>query len=567
MKNNIKINLNFIKAIFLKRSLVVKVILVFLLSFVSCTDFLEEKPITAYSADQFYDSTEKLNSAVLGIYDVLSSRELFGTNIVLLGADTDIEILRGTTVNGAAGTIEEVGHYNTQNKSTIVESLWAKFYDAVNRSNAVISNASKMPSSNADEQKRIKKYIAEAKALRAFLYTNIVISWGDAPLRTVASDLSQNLSLERSPKSKIYAQIVKDFEDAIPDLPWHDDVNADKGRINKGAAMALYTRALLFAGGYSLYQDGTVKRADNYLEYYEKAEIISKELISSGKHVLNPSYENIFRNLCGNIIEPSESMFEIDFGYLAGQGSHAGTIGGSSTGVAIAGHSASYNVAPKMFTHYYMYNKFGVNDLRRRVSIADYKLNGPNFTEVPISVKSSSTWSCAKWRRNWHTSVPTNFTLTDVNYVVIRYSEVLLMRAEILNELNNGPTPESIELVNKVRRRGYGTNNIGTNADVPLNFTTDYTTFLNFITEEYAREFYGEGNRKFHLIRWNLLGKRIAEMAAIFGDPATKDFHGLRVYLAGNLFTAGKHELYPIPYRDIVESNGALIQNPGYSDF
>lgn len=540
------------------------VCLLFISAFISCKDYLEEKPLTSYSANQFFDSPKKLNSAVLGIYDALASRELFGTNIVLLGADTDTEILRNTTVTGALGTIEEIGHYNTKDKSTPIETMWGEFYGALNIANNVIKNAAKVPAESEADKKTVKKYLAEAKALRAFIYTNIVVRWGDVPLRTEPSDLSQNLILPRTPRADVYAQIIKDFEEAIPDLPWHDDKDADLGRMNKGAAMALYTRALLFAGGYSLYQDGNIKRADNYRDYYEKAKVVTEELIASRRHSLNSSFENIFKNICGNILEPRESMFEIDMAYLYGQSRHAGSIGVTSQGVAVTNHSALYNTRPKMFTHYYLYNKFDAKDTRRDVSIATYTLDGPKFTEKPIAVASSSTWSCAKWRRSWHASVPTNFSLSDVNFVVIRYAEVLLMRAEILNELNGSPTPEAIALVNGVRKRGYGANVSGNNADVPIQFTADKAVFLDFITEEYAREFYGESNRKFDLIRWNLLGKRISEMAKIFNDPATKPFHGLKVYLAGQLFTSGKHELFPIPYREIVESNNLLTQNPGY---
>ncbi|MEG1380594.1 MAG: RagB/SusD family nutrient uptake outer membrane protein, partial [Bacteroidales bacterium] len=276
-------------------------------------------------------------------------------------------------------------------------------------------------------------------------------------------------------------------------------------------------------------------------------------------------YEEIFRNICENTLEPKESMFEVDMAYLYGSKENAGSIGTITTGVKIVKHSTLFNCNPKVLTNYTAYQKYADKDLRREVSIADYWLEGVDFSKKPIDKKQSNQWSCAKWRRDWHKTYPSNWSLSDVNYVILRYADVLLMRAEILNELD-GPTAEAVELVNQVRRRGYGLdmNQLSELADVPDTVKTDKDTFFKFLTDEYAREFLGEGRRRFHLIRWNLLKDKIQETDQWF-DTNYKTLHSLKNYLPGDCFVAGKSELWPLPYREIKENQGSLgPNNPGY---
>jgi len=538
---------------------------------VSCSDYLEEKPFTTFSSDQYFSSITRLRAAVLGIYEDLATANAYGYNEVILSGDTDILTSDGRSVTGNLGNPQEVAHYNAHPASRPLEALWLIYYGAINRANHIIKNASKVEVNNAAEQAQVNAYIAEAKAMRAFLYVNLVKRWGDVPLRLFPSDLAQELNIPRTSKFEVYEQIFKDFDEAIPNLPWHNEAKPETLHLNKGAVMGLYVRSLLFAGGYSLHQDGTVKRPDNYLDYYTRAEIISKQLINSGNHALNPNYENIFRNITGSVLEHSESMFEIDLSVIFGNFKNAGRIGARSIGVVIRKHLKTYNTNIRMTTSDFLSQKFADEDLRKGVSVADFQLWGDGsggLIEKEIAYKSNATYGCAKWRRDWHSPEPIHFNNTDVNYVIIRYSDVLLMRAEILNEINNGPTAEAIELVNQVRRRGYGLDPFVPSilADVLPELTASQEVFLDLLIDENAREFSGEGNRKFHLIRWNVLQEKLLDLRAfLLTDPSNR-FYGARLHLSSELFESNKDELYPIPYNEILDSKFLLTQNPGYSE-
>lgn len=540
--------------------------------FFSCSDFLKGEPEIAFTTETFYTDTLKLSMAALGVYEPLLAQDTYGNALILVDAGDDL-MLSGDLTADASGTMpSQVGCYNVNSNSKYVLYAWNLFYKGVNYANSVIANSKNLVYSEDENVRKIsRKYVAEAKVLRAYYYLELVTRWGDVPFRTEPTTLDNSYST-RTSKAEIYDFIINDVEECLMDLPWHDEDSSMKGRINRGTALGILSKICMFAGGYSLYQDGIIRRPDNYIDYYKKAELYTRELISSGKHDLNADYEAVFKNLCQNVIDPKESLFELDFAYVNGDDSHACRLG-VNIGVGISGNTDIYNNNPRIYTSYFAYKKFEDGDLRREISVADYTLTGEDFVETPISVTSSNKWGIGKWRRDWHIPVPSHRNFSDANYPLLRYSEVLLMRAETLNELNNGPTEEAIELVNMVRRRGYGLdiNTPSKVSDVPVRYRVGKNEFFGFITDEYAREFLGEPGRKFHLIRWNLLKEKIDEIGDFFDNPDNyKKYHSLSCldyggFLTRRLFTTGKHELWPIPFDEITESNGNITENnPGY---
>ncbi len=155
-----------------------------------------------------------------------------------------------------------------------------------------------------------------------------------------------------------------------------------------------------------------------------------------------------------------------------------------------------------------------------------------------------------------------------MNWVVLRYADVLLMSTEVENELNDGPNDTAIERTNQVRRRAFGKPYLTKNTEVDLK-QSDFSgkeDFFTFLTEERARELCFEGLRRQDLIRWNLLEKAIRNTHEQFLDYFNAANGNSYIFRAGEFFTPGKHELYPIPAREVRETKGALIQNPGYTN-
>src|SRR5690606_5129595 len=138
------------------------------------------------------------------------------------------------------------------------------------------------------------------------------------------------------------------------------------------------------------------------------------------------------------------------------------------------------------------------------------------------------------------------------------YADVLLMRAEAENEINDGPTPEAYNAINMVRRRAFGMPLTTPNAtvDIPDGLLKD--KFFEKIQEERAFELCYEGWRKFDLIRWNILGESLRK-----AETALKSHRSNFPYIAGTYFVDNKNELYPIPAKER-DVNTSLSQNPFY---
>lgn len=533
---------------------------------------LEEEAYSNFTADNFFTNLDNFEAGVLRGYYYFESQITYGEYIfTAFDNDTDLSNL---VMGLASSGYNAIAHYNYVDFSlNEFKNIWGYYYTNINSLNFALERGEMLvidESKSANVIKK-KKLIAEAKFLRAICYFDLVRYFGDVPLKLKSSSLSENLLIPRSPKEDVYNQIIKDLEESIPDLPWYFETTVN-GRATKNAALGMLARVNLFRGGYSLGQDGVRNRPDNYKEYYQKVLDITGTLMSDGKNALEPSYEKIFKDQCLNVYNAKENLFEIDMRKLTGS-LLGGCVGASNAPVTVKG---VYNVTvSRVRTQALAYNKFEATDLRRNVSIATFTCD-KNGVEVPIPTKdkngvitslNSENFTPGKWRRSWQdiTDQFINYNMTSVNFVILRYSDVLLMRAEALNEINEGPTPEAELLVNQVRRRGYGVPIQTANPAVDMPTGLDKKQFLEYLQDERARELMFEGGiRKLDLIRWNILGDKVRSVEAYRlshkSEFANKnpEFYFFSKYYRDNV-----HELYPIPEYEL-RQNRAMTQNPGY---
>jgi hypothetical protein len=143
-------------------------------------------------------------------------------------------------------------------------------------------------------------------------------------------------------------------------------------------------------------------------------------------------------------------------------------------------------------------------DTRRDVTITHYQV--PTASNIK-GFRRLGELNTGKYRRDWRVPLlPGNVLNVGYNWVLIRFSDVLLMYAEAVNEINGGPTGAAISAFEEVRKRAYrgNTSLIGATP-------TDKAGFFNAITNERYLEFGHEAIRKYDLIRWNLLATKLAE--------------------------------------------------------
>ncbi|MDD4198458.1 MAG: RagB/SusD family nutrient uptake outer membrane protein [Paludibacter sp.] len=540
------------------------VVIVSILGFTcsSCSDLLQEQTFGYYNEKEFFTNNEQLSLAVNGVYEVLSNKMTYGHFMLVSDCDTDLSHIKGAGIGHAA---RDLGHYNVYAEHTWIQDAWELYYKGIDRANRILDNKDKVVTKDSLERKRFKNLIAEARFLRGLCYFDLVRMWGDVPLKITSSKPHDNFLIPRTDRELVYDQIILDMETSIPDLPWHNEMNPYLGRISKGAAMGLLARVYLFRAGYSLHQDGSMKRPANYMDYYEKVKEITASIIASNKHALNTSYEKVFRNVCEYIMEPKEVMFEVQFFNPTGKDEHTGKIGSYNS--PEIDRNSSFGLGNSFIkTSGLFWKRFDTGDLRRPVAIADFKIDKTDKI-IPIGYNENYRWAPGKWRRNWVKGAPKDLENTDVNFILLRYADVLLMYAEAVNEYDGTLDNLALECLNQVKRRAYGKDPKTPDPLIDLtsaSFVGGQQAVRDYLFDERARELCFEGFRRSDLIRWNLIGTTISTFYTDFNKEISDGFVKTYSWVAGTRFQAGKHELYPIPAVEIRETRNVITQNPNY---
>jgi hypothetical protein len=410
-------------------------------------------------------------------------------------------------------------------------------FQGIEYANICIANIPQMTmytSGTEQQKKQLQRMYGEALTLRAQYYLEAIMIWGDLPAHFVpaSSQANQDPFPKRTDRDTLYNHLIADLKTAADLVPWRNELTAigdgvDE-RITKGTVKALRARIALFRGGYSLRQDGSMKRSADFAGFYQIAKDECNEIMASGQHSLNPSFKALWKDQVNAhaVADPN--------GELMFQASGAGGVGAEDTKLGYydgptvnALGNKSINVLP---TYFYLFDS---TDQRRDVTCAAYNvaLDGATKIGQPITAICDG-----KYRRDWITNPaisPTNaIQYFGLKWQILRYSDVLLMYAEAENELN-GPTATAYLAVNQVRRRGYGKAIGTTDATVDLAAGLSKAAFFAALVKERALELGGEGVRKFDLIRWNLLATAINDSKANMTRMSTSAAMVDPSYMAG----------------------------------
>lgn len=475
----------------------------------SCDDFFSSSSNSLSTSGDVFSNISDAEMAVYGVYNTISN--CWSKRVsMFFPLDDDLINCKAGSAPGNDNSNLALARYTFTQGNSELPNWHRAMYQGVGRANVALQNLRKSPlmSGNAEEQKACKRMIGECLTLKAIMMSEIVKIWGDVPYPTKAPEAGDNFNIPATNRDSIYDYLIKDLQEAVDYLPWRKESSLDE-RISKGAAKAMIARICLFRGGYSLRKGasptspGVMERPSDYKQYYELARKELSELIGSEQHLLNPSYENVFRNVNELKLDHQygENMLEIawagtqaatcgEVGYYCGPICDANSSFGKATG--------DLNVTPLF---YYL---FAEGDSRRDISVCPYQIdkNSKCLQQNLVSMFPG------KWRRNWRKPLlPSTTKYTEMNWILIRYSDVLLMYAEVENELNQHPTQKAIEAYEKVRSRAYN----GDKSKMGVT-PTSYNLFFEAIIRERALELSGEGVRKYDLIRWNRLGSALKEI-------------------------------------------------------
>ena len=521
------------KRSFIRPSLAVAVVACLVGTF-SCKDYLDVTPASSYVSADVFGSVANAGSAIIGVYDPLSGDAGYGVRLSTgYPSDTD----EGQNRAGAAdGGSRDINRYRVTPGTTELIAPFTTLYQGVERANICIKNIPLMTlykSGSATEQKALRRMHGEALALRALFYMEIVRNWGDVPAPFKPSSEYPDLNLPQTDRNVIYDQILTDLGLAERLLPWRkdSDVNAYE-RLTRGAARALRARIALARGGYRANaRTGQMERPADYLTYYTLARAECDTLLQNrAQHTLNPSFEAVWRNINEQRFDTQygEMMFEVAMGSGSAQSdSKLGYNNGPRLDVASrwGQGGGSFTINPNYFY------AFDSVDTRRDVTVTLYQ----TLAATP-NTQTSTTLNAlrdGKFRRDWRVPLLTGSSQNlNLNWPIVRFADVLLMFAEAQNELAgpgtayNGTTP--VQALEEIRRRAYPAARY---VALPAPEVGTKTAFFDALVKERLLEFGGEGIRKYDLIRWNLLGAKIAEAKAIMTDMRNGVGIGARIPL------------------------------------
>lgn len=509
----------------------------------SCEDSLEYAPESSISTENFYKTEADCKFALNAIYSDLGNANTYGKNLSITWAAGLDEALISRDNSSANWAVAR----NEHTPATVtIENTWRTLYRGINNANVFIERA---PSATFEDDDLKNSFIAEARFLRAFYYFELVRNWGDVPLRKESvKDVSGN-DIAKSPAADVYQFVIDELEAIATLLPVAGE--GEYGRATQTAAYGMLSRVYLTRAGYPNF----ISPDESYAKVIENADMV----ITSMKHDLLSSYKDVFMNLIKDVNNPTEVIFDVQFSSLWGQGlREAGQIGQLN---GIENKTKNSTTGPYAYGYIFagvtLINSYDQdNDTRFDWNIASWKAK----KDVPVDQKNKYQWYPGKYRRGDRVlngdgtySIVTlesgEKNNTGINFPVLRYSDILLMKAEALNEL--GHTNEAIPFLDQVRQRA------GLIAiDVATVGSKD--AFRNEIMDERLREFCFEGLRKHDLIRWGVYKEKLESAKQDMIDAGVPSKLGWMYIWANNIDE--KFNIMPIPLKELDE-NKLLEQN------
>ena len=477
----------------------------------SCSDDFVDVEAPFENSEEFFNSEQDYQDALVAAYDYLQSTSKF-VQFAEIASDNTLCGGESATDSPYIQEIDDMIHSPVGQSGGGLRTMWQWMYEAVNRCNYIMEFQNNIDFPNK------ASVIGQTRFLRAYYNFILVKWWGDVPMKEDQRiQFGDEFDIERTPVAEVYDLIERDLIYAADNLPY---VQNQTGRVTKGAAEALL-------GKVYLYQD----------KFAESATVL-ESLINNGPHRLltTAEYPDLFERYNENNIE---SVFEIQYSDIEGgsfdcfqclEGNYASYFNGprgfvDSTGFFDAGYS--FNVPVQEVV-----DAFEDGDIRLEYSILDIEQwiadhPGSSYDES-AGYEQTGFFNRKIMARKGDLNNPDAALTNPDNYRAIRYADVLLMAAEALNRGSISDT-RAQDYLNEVRNRA-------TLADV----TTTGINLTNDIYKERRVELVGEGHRFFDLVR---TGRAAAEIDG---------------------FQTGKHELFPIPAEEILLSGNRWDNNPGY---
>src|SRR5260221_1946903 len=479
-------------------------------------DFITIQPKGQFLTQNYYSNRAEAYTGLIATYDVMRKNAGgFENMITMMNAGSDDNYAGGGGATDGAG-IQGFSNY-TINPNIIPRSFWSDHYQGIFRANILLQ---KLPGVTMDAGEKAR-FTAEAKALRAIYYFNLVRMFKNIPLLLEPVSTADIYNVTQAAPSAVYTQIKKDLNDAIAILPSTLVMSTEAGRFTKVAAQAMLGKVYLYdnkkteAAAMLAQVNGTPGQPNQY-----------------GNRLL-PNFKDlwVFTNKFNaesilEAVHTNQSNADWNFwGSSADEGNTASQMVGPRSYQKVTAN------APDIYPSGWSFNVWTQD-------FYDLIKNDPRFSATVLDVKALAAAGDAKYIEGYQNTgyflrklipmrsdIRTGGGAVELNFqqndYIIRLADTYLLEAEALG----GTGARAQALLDAVRAR------VG---------LTSVPVTLDAIKTERRLELAGEGHRFFDLVRW--------------GDAATK--------LASRNFKAGKNEIFPIPSQELQGTK--LVQNPNY---
>ena len=487
----------------------------------SCDMDLGQQPISEPGVETFFQSENDFNQGLTAIYNPLRNYPERLMNL----SETRSDNLFAVSDGGVRDWEGVNSFHRILAANPYVEDAWETNFNGIFRANNYLEQLAAKGESvilDADQRMHLE---GEVRFLRAFYYFDLIRYFGKVPLIDHVVTAEEGKTIPRSPVSELYNLIIEDLNTAINYLPAHEEYSAeDAGRASKQSAQMLLGLVYMTRSGPDLGVEGAGLNTNEW----DKAVEQFNAVIASKAFELLPKYADIFSYT-------NEHNKEVIFNIEYSSGSNP-AVGASFPWLLVPdtwfrslgfGNQGGLQIRPvsKDFM-----NTFEEGDVRRAFSIQEGYRDGTTYESRPFVKKFVDI-----------TRVPTT-SRTDwpINYIVFRYTDLLLLKAEcVLNGAPGSTTADVDDVVNAIRERaGLKTKLTGVTKAQLL--------------DERRREFIGEGTRWFDLIRSGTVESTMKSW--IDAEDAGGQMRDFDI----------NYVLYPVPQSELNTAPGLYEQNPGY---
>ena len=448
----------------------------------SCNDYLEEENVSGVIDGNFWQTESDFQNALVGAYANLNDYYL--NQDFLMVTELSTETL---TTRRAGDARADLDLYQWNPATEGLDGLYSNMYDVINNANNIINREEILQGITTVEA--TEALIGQALFLRALNYFNLVSFFGGVPIRLEQVGIDE-VFRDRNSAVEVYQLVISDLERASQLL---EGKELGLGRATDGATQSLLARVYLQKAYSEAQGEGDFQQAYEY----------AKRVIDQGAYRL----------------VDLETLWGL--GHAAFEGNEEEIFSVKADGSVVSARNLQQNFSPDFYpnrvgsdaTNFHaevpFYLSYDSADLRRTVYfMTEYVDNSGTLRTLSLDDPAADNFSDQADGPALAKYIDPNATggFSAIDFRVIRYADVLLMAAEALNEINQGPTAEAVDYVNQVRERARAEEP----ALPPLAMDLSYQEFREALYTERRFELVGEGLGWFDGRRfWDTFTERI----------------------------------------------------------